>query len=90
MIFENFIYHTLFDVRKDPLTANKQIVIFMDNATIHKVPIIYKTARKMKASIMLNASYSPWLIQLSSYSITLSESFAAKILCHQSKCTLLG
>ena len=61
MIFENFIYHTLFDVRKDPLTANKQIVIFMDNATIHKVPIIYKTARKMKVSIMLNASYLPWL-----------------------------
>ena len=55
MIFENFIYHTLFDVRKDSLTANKQIVIFMDNATIHKVPIIYKTARKMKVSIMLNA-----------------------------------
>ena len=61
MIFENFIYHTLFDVRKDPLTANTQIVIFMDNAKINKVPIIYKTARKMKVSIMLIASYSPWL-----------------------------
>ena len=61
MIFENFIYHSLFDVRKDPVTANKQIEILIDNVTINKVPIIYKTARKMKVSIMLNASYSPWL-----------------------------
>ena len=41
ILFENFIYHTLNKLRKDPATANKQIVLLMDNATIHKCEIVY-------------------------------------------------
>ena len=41
ILFENFIYHTLNKLWKDPATANKQIVLLMDNATIHKCEIVY-------------------------------------------------
>ena len=41
ILFENFIYYTLNKLRKDPATANKQIVLLMDNATIHKCEIVY-------------------------------------------------
>lgn len=48
-------------LRVDRDTKSKQIVILMDNATIHKHPCIYETARKFKANVLLNAQYSPWL-----------------------------
>ena len=41
ILFENFIYHTLNKLRRDPSTVNKQIVLLMDNATIHKCEILY-------------------------------------------------
>ena len=41
ILFENFIYHTLNKLLKDPSTANKQIVLLMDNAIIHKCEIVY-------------------------------------------------
>ena len=55
IIFEHFIYKTLDAIRRDPATRTKRVVLLMDNATIHKSPIIYTTARKMKATILLNA-----------------------------------
>jgi len=61
VIFENFLYYTLKKIRNDPLTRDKQVVILLDNATIHKVSSVYETARKMNASIIMNAEYSPFL-----------------------------
>ena len=61
VVFENFIYCTLNFLRRDPSTANKDIVLFMDNAAIHKKSTVFETARKMKANILFNAQYSPWL-----------------------------
>ena len=61
VLFENFVYRTLDSLRRDLLTGENQIVILMDNSTIHKRPSIYRTARRMKANILLNAQYSPWL-----------------------------
>lgn len=60
-LFENFIYNMLNKLRRDPETKSKHIVILMDNATIHKSSIVYKTAREMKTTILFNAQYSPWL-----------------------------
>jgi len=61
VVFDNFLHRTLHKLRVDGETKNKQIVILMDNATIHKHQIIYETARKFRANILLNAQYSPWL-----------------------------
>ena len=60
-LFENFIYNMLNKLRRDPEMINKHIVILMDNATIHKSSIVYKTERAMKTTILFNAQYSPWL-----------------------------
>jgi transposase len=59
VFFENFIYNMLDKLRRDPSTANKDIVLFMDNAAIHKNSIVFETARRMKANILFNAEYSP-------------------------------
>jgi transposase len=61
VFFENFIYNMLDKLRRDPSTANKDIVLLMDNAAIHKKSIVFETARRMKANILFNAEYSPWL-----------------------------
>ena len=61
VFFENFIYNMLDKLRRDPSTANKDIVLLMDNTAIHKKSIVFETARRMKANILFNAEYSPWL-----------------------------
>jgi len=43
-MFENFVYHTLLSIRKDRKTAYKDIVLFMDNAIIHKHSQVLETA----------------------------------------------
>ena len=60
-IFENFIYQTLRCVRNDPMLMNKNVVLLMDNAVIHKHSVVLETARRMKANVLFNAEYSPWL-----------------------------
>ena len=61
MIFDNFIYHTLLCIRKDKELSQKKVLLFLDNARIHKSPHLYETAKKMKTLIMFNSAYSPWL-----------------------------
>ena len=36
IVFENFIYHMLKSVVTDPKNADKDILIFMDNAVMHR------------------------------------------------------
>jgi len=60
-IFENFLYHTLYKIRTDPKQRDKHVVILLDNATIHKVSGVFETARRMKATVLMNAEYSPYL-----------------------------
>ena len=55
------MFKVLKKLRTDPETKSKQIVILMDNASIHKHESVYATIRKFKANILLNAQYSPWL-----------------------------
>ena len=55
VLFENFIYYTLRAVRTNAAYANKQIVLFMDNAVIHKHSSVLETARKMKVNVLFNA-----------------------------------
>jgi DDE superfamily endonuclease len=61
VVFDNFLHRTLTKLRVDKDTKWKQIVILMDNASIHKHSSIYETSRKFKANVLLNAQYSPWL-----------------------------
>jgi transposase len=61
MLFENFIYHTLLSIRNNKDLCERKVVIFLDNATIHKTKHLYDTAMKFKVIILFNAAYSPWL-----------------------------
>jgi hypothetical protein len=61
IIFDNFVYHTLLCIRKDKDLSQKKVLLFLDNARIHKSPHLYDTAKKMKALILFNAAYSSWL-----------------------------
>jgi transposase len=48
-------------VRKNKDTASKEVVLFLDNAVIHKHSAVLETARKFKVNVLFNAEYSPWL-----------------------------
>ena len=60
-VFENFMYHTLRAVRTNPATAEKTVLVFLDNAVIHRHSTVLKSLRKMKVHVMFNAEYSPHL-----------------------------
>ena len=40
---------------------HKDIVLFMDNAVIHKHSSVLETCRRFKVNVLFNAEYSPWL-----------------------------
>ena len=61
MIFENFIYQTLLQMRIDPKNAGKDIIVLMDNARIHKHPLVMQTFRDLRVQVIFNCEYSPWL-----------------------------
>jgi len=60
-VFENFIYKMLESMVTDPKYHGKDIVIFMDNAVMHKHSHVLETCRKFKVNVLFNAQYSPWL-----------------------------
>ena len=61
MLFANYVYKTLCALRKDPEINKKKVVIYMDNASIHKGSMVYEVARDLKVDILLAAQYSPFL-----------------------------
>ena len=61
IVFENFIYHMLQSVISNPKNAKKDILIFMDNAVMHRHSQVLETCRKFKVNVLFNAQYSPWL-----------------------------
>lgn len=50
----------LLSIRRDH-RSEKDIVILMDNAVIHKHSAVLETARKFRVNVLFNAEYSPWL-----------------------------
>ena len=55
VVFDNFLHRTLSKLRIDKETKSKQIVVLMDNASIHKHTSVFETARKFRANILMNA-----------------------------------
>ena len=37
------------------------MVLFLDNARVHKSQVLYDTARHFAADVLFSAEYSPWL-----------------------------
>ena len=55
------MYHTLRAIRTDPNTADRNVLVLLDNAVIHRHSAVLTTMRKMKVNVLFNAEYSPWL-----------------------------
>ena len=60
-LFEAFVFKILNQIGTDPKTASKTVVVFMDNAVVHRHSSVLETCRKLKVNIVFNAEYSPWL-----------------------------
>lgn len=61
VLFENFLFETVKGLRSNPENDEKDIVIFLDNAKIHKHPIVLESMKKMRVHVVFNSQYSPWL-----------------------------
>jgi transposase len=51
----------LLHLRTDRETKDKTIVVFMDNVRFHHHSKVLELCRAMKANVLFNAQYSPWL-----------------------------
>jgi transposase len=60
-LFEAFVFKLLNHVRADPKTATKTVVLFMDNAVVHRHSSVLETCKRLKVNVVFNAEYSPWL-----------------------------
>jgi DDE superfamily endonuclease len=66
-VFENFIYRLLEYVHTQQRFRNKRIVLLMDNATIHRHPLILDLVLAMKCILVYNPQYSPHLNPVERY-----------------------
>ena len=48
-------------VRRNEEYKYRKVILFMDNALIHRHSQVLETARKFKVNVLFNAEYSPWL-----------------------------
>ena len=55
VVFENFIYWMLQGIFANDENRDRDIVIMMDNAAIHKDPIVFETCRAFKVIVVFNA-----------------------------------
>ena len=59
VVFENFIYNLIISLKNNSETANKDILLFMDNAVIHKSDKVLQSIKKLGVNVLFNAEYSP-------------------------------
>ena len=60
-LFENFLYRVVAALVKNPKYEGRRIVIYMDNARIHKCQAVYDTIRKLGCCLVFAPQYSPFL-----------------------------
>jgi transposase len=48
-------------LKADKQNANKDIILLIDNAVIHKHSLVLETAKNLRVNVLFNAEYSPWL-----------------------------
>ena len=60
-IFENFIFTLIRQIKTQSEEKDKDVIIFMDNARIHKHQLVLQTIKDWKVHVLFNAQYSPWI-----------------------------
>ncbi len=61
MVFEKFIFDTLFKLRTHPQTQHERIVLLLDKVAFHKHESVMKTAQPFKVKVLFNVEYSQML-----------------------------
>ena len=54
-LFEHYLYKTLYALRTNPETMNKEVVLLMDNARIHKHSAVFEMTERMRVTVLMNA-----------------------------------
>ena len=60
-LFEWYLYDVVTAVLKNPRYAGRRVVVYLDNARIHKSDSIDETCRKLGVCLVYGAQYSPFL-----------------------------
>lgn len=60
-LFEEVMHKMLSHIRSDPLTRDKTVIVFMDNAIFHHHSAVLQLCQQYKVNVLFNAAYSPWL-----------------------------
>lgn len=63
-LFENFLYRVLVALVRNPKYHGRRIVVYMDNARIHKCEAVYETVRNLGCTLVFAAQYSPFLMPI--------------------------
>ena len=63
-LFENFVYRVVAALLKDPVNKGRRIVVYLDNARIHKCQAVYDAMRKLGCCLVFAAQYSPFLMPI--------------------------
>ncbi len=59
-VFEHFVYHTLKKLSNSTnVSSDRPVVVFLDNATIHKTPLVQNTLKKMGVLTLYGCQYTP-------------------------------
>jgi hypothetical protein len=60
-VFESFIFSIMKSIRENPLTEGRKVVLLLDNATIHRHKLVLESAVAMRALVLFNPQYSPFM-----------------------------
>lgn len=66
-VFSAYIRNVLKQFRRSPDFGLKELLLVMDNASIHKTSLIKSKLTKHKVGILTIMAYSPWLNPAESY-----------------------
>jgi len=65
-------------LRSDETTKGKQIVVLMQNATMHKHSKLLETAKRMHASVLFDPQHSPWINPIELFFDHLKRKFCSR------------
>lgn len=52
IMFENFIFEVINAAKRDPKNDGKQMILFCDNARIHKTPEVIKSVQNLGIDVL--------------------------------------
>ncbi len=82
-IVQNFFAQALAYVREQPENRGRRVVLFMDNAKIHKGSNVYAMTQKYKVDVLFNCPYSPQLNPIEHFFKTVKQGLRSNELTSQ-------